>query len=116
MLTGMPCGTKAEIEKAAATLLDKGVKAVCCTLGAEGCYYADSKGEAFFEKLSPVELMSNATGAGDAFTAGLAHAYLKGEAAHDMVRFALACGKLAVKAETTINPDMSEKNVYKELK
>ena len=42
--------------------------------------------------------MANATGAGDAFTAGLATAFSRGAAPEDMVDYALTCGVLAVQS------------------
>jgi len=114
-LSDMKVSTKEDIEKAAKILIDKGIKKVVVTLGSEGAYYRDNDDLAFFMKLSPVEIMANATGAGDAFTAGLIHGYEKGMNAKDMVEFALGCGKLAVQSELTINPEMSEQMVYQEI-
>ena len=107
-LSGMPCGTDEEIRSAAASLLDKGLQAVAVSLGSSGCYYADRSGRSFFRRLKPVEDMANATGAGDAFMAGLACAFVRGAQPEDMVDYALACGLIAVRSEDTINPRMSD--------
>ena len=107
-LSGLPCDTEEDIRKAAASLLDKGLQAIAVSLGSSGCYYADRKGHSFFRNLHAVADMANATGAGDAFTAGLACAFVRGAEPEDMVDYALACGLLAVQSEDTINPQMSD--------
>ena len=107
-LSGLPCGTDEEIRAAAASLLDKGLHAIAVSLGSSGCYYADRGEKSFFRKLRPVADMANATGAGDAFMAGLACAFVRGAKPEDMVDYALACGLIAVQSEDTINPLMSD--------
>ena len=107
-LSGLPCGTDEEIKAAAASLLDKGLHAIAVSLGSSGCYYADRDGKSFFRKLRPVADMANATGAGDAFMAGLACAFVRGAKPEDMVDYALACGLIAVQSEDTINTQMSD--------
>ena len=107
-LSGLSCGTEEEIRTAAASLLDKGLQAIAVSLGSKGCYYADREGRTFFRRLRAVTDMANATGAGDAFTAGLATAFSRGAVPEDMVDYALACGVLAVQSEDTINKDISD--------
>ena len=114
-LSGLPCGTEEEIRKAAASLLEKGLAAIAVSLGSKGCYYADREGRSFFRRLRAVTEMANATGAGDAFTAGLATAFSRGAAPEDMVDYALACGVLAVQSEDTINPEISDEAVRQVL-
>ena len=114
-LSGLPCGTDEEIRTAAANLLDKGLHAIAVSLGSSGCYYADRDGKSFFRKLRPIADMANATGAGDAFMAGLACAFVRGAKPEDMVDYALACGLIAVQSEDTINPQMSDALVRKIL-
>jgi pseudouridine kinase len=103
-LSGLPCDTDEEIRAAAQSLLDKGLHAVAVSLGSRGCYYADAEGRSFFRRLRPVTDMANATGAGDAFMAGLTCAYVQGLQPEDMIDYALACGLIAVQSEDTINP------------
>ena len=107
-LSGLPCNTDEEIRAAAQSLLGKGLYSIAVSLGSKGCYYADRDGRSFFRRLKPVEDMANATGAGDAFMAGLACAFVRGAGPEDMVDYALACGLLAVQSEDTINPDISD--------
>ena len=51
--------------------------------------------------------MRNATGAGDAFMAALAWAYLEGTALAETARAAAAAAAIAIEGEETINPAMS---------
>ena len=115
LLSGISCGSEEDIVRAASKLIDAGCYSVAVSLGKDGCYYADASGESFFEKLSPVENMVNATGAGDAFMAGLITAYADGLAPRDMILRALAAGRIAVCSKETINPEMSIESVEKEL-
>ncbi len=64
------------IEKAAAALLKAGVRRVFVSLGAEGVYYADGS-QAGYESARPLPTLP-ATGAGDAFCAGVTLSLLAG--------------------------------------
>ena len=114
-LSGLPCNTDGEISAASKALLDKGLQSIAVSLGSRGCYYADRAGRSFFRMLKPIADMANATGAGDAFMAGLACAFVRGASPEDMVDYALACGLLAVQSEDTINPQLSDETVRKTL-
>ena len=103
------------MKRAAEKILDTGCRSVAVSLGSGGCYYADRSGESFTMKLPIVENMVNATGAGDAFMAGLVSACSDGLGPAEMVARGLACGRLAVQCSTTINPDLSIEKVKKEL-
>jgi len=73
--------------------LDKGVKAVCITLGGEGVYYSDGSTElsapAF--EIDPVDT----TAAGDAFNAGFAYGIAAKWDIKRTLRLGNACGALA---------------------
>ncbi len=107
-LSGLPCDTEEEVARAAQNLLDRGLYSIAVSLGSRGCYYADRSGRRFFRRLRPVAEMANATGAGDAFTAGLTTAWCRGAGPEDMLDYAMACGIAAVCSEDTINPRMSD--------
>ncbi len=107
ILAGMDTDTDEGIERAAAGLIGRGTKCVAVSLGERGCYYADAKGSRFYRTLRPVSEMRNATGAGDAFLAGLVYGFVHGYEPPHAVDCALAAGLLAVESDLTINPDMS---------
>ena len=114
-MSGISCAGSDGIKAAAERILDTGCMSVAVSLGSGGCYYADRRGDSFTMRLTPVENMVNATGAGDAFMAGLVSAYADGLDPVRMVARGLACGRLAVQCVTTINPELSIEKVTKEL-
>ena len=93
LLTGLPADTMEGAEAAGRALIDKGVQAVIITLGSQGAlvvlptqttHVAGVEVDAF-----------DATGAGDAFMAGLAVALAEGWALEEATRFANLAGALA---------------------
>jgi len=107
LLSGVDCSAKAAIERASEKILHAGCFSVAVSLGKEGCYYADQSGLRFFRSLPPDQHMVNATGAGDAFMAGLISGTMDGLGPEGMVLRGLACGKLAVGCAETINRNLS---------
>ena len=111
ILAGMETDTDEAMERAALSLIERGTKCVAVSLGERGCYYADAAGNRFYRALRPVNEMRNATGAGDAFLAGLVYAFVQGYEPQRAVDCALAAGLLAVESDLTINPDISAENL-----
>lgn len=111
ILAGMDIDGDADMERAADSLIERGTKRVAVSLGERGCYYADAEGSRFYRALRPVSEMKNATGAGDAFLAGLVYGFAQGYEPQRAVDCALAAGLLAVESDLTINPDMSAENL-----
>lgn len=108
ILSGLPTESEVEIERACEALLERGTQRVAVSRGEKGCYYADRAGNRLFRALRPVTQMVNATGAGDAFMAGLAHAMIAHMDLEEMLDYALASGITAIQSMTTINPSMSD--------
>jgi len=69
-----------------------------------------------FRALRPLEKMVNATGAGDAFMAGFTHGLVDDMPLEERLDYALASGATAIQSLTTINPDMSDALVRKNMK
>ncbi len=115
ILAGMDTDSDSSIEAAAGVLLSRGAKCVAVSLGERGCYYADARGNRFYRALRPVSEMRNATGAGDAFLAGLVYGLAHKMDARGAVDCALAAGLLAVESDDTINPEMSEENLLRAI-
>lgn len=111
ILADMDTDSDTAIKNAVDVLLERGTKCVAVSLGERGCYFADAKGNSFFRALRPVNEMRNATGAGDAFLAGLVYGFAHDYEALRAVDCALAAGLLAVESDDTINPDMSADNL-----
>lgn len=108
-LTGIKINNNGDVEKAIKYFLDSGVKRVFISLGKDGVYYGDRENTGY---LPPQKIkMINATGAGDAFIAGLVYSYLNDFKIYDSASFAMAASIIALSHENTINPNISIKKI-----
>jgi len=114
MLSGIKIETKDDLRKAAEYFLNQGVKRVFITMGEEGTYYNDGQNENLIP--TPTIKVLNATGAGDAFVAGLAYSYCNDFDIDYTTRFSMTASVLALSHENTINPNMSLENINKKMK
>ena len=114
-MTGCEIANDADMERAADALLERGTHCVVVSMGQRGCYWADRSGARFYAALRPVSRMVDATGAGDAFMAGLLYAYLHRFSPEHAARWALAAGIIAVTSAGTVSPGMSAELVNKIL-
>ena len=105
LLSGVQITDGESLRQAAQALLDQGVGRVFLSLGGDGVLAAQ-RGEVHAAPICKAE-MRNATGAGDAFLAGLVYGFVHGYEPPHAVDCALAAGLLAVESDLTINPDMS---------
>ena len=105
-LTGLPVHDQPTAEAAARRLVAMGAAGACITLGERGVCCAD-RASARFLAGTPVQMI-NATGAGDAFTAALVWATLRGMDLFEAARAGMAAAALAVESGDTVNPAMSE--------
>ena len=106
LLSGVTITDEASLREAVRVLLSTGLHRVFISLGGDGVYAADRTGTAVHMPALPAT-MRNATGAGDAFMAALAFAYLEGTGLEDTARLAQAAAAIAIEGEQTINPNMS---------
>lgn len=104
LLSGVAITDDASLERAARALLDTGLRRVFISLGGDGVYAADQH-SALRMPCFPAR-MTNATGAGDAFMAALAWAYLEGTDLAGTARAAQAAAAIAIEGADTINPAM----------
>ena len=114
-MTGCEITGDADMERAADVLLERGTHCIVVSMGQRGCYWADRSGAKFYAALRPVSQMVDATGAGDAFMAGLLYAYLHRFLPERAARWALAAGIIAVTSAGTVSPGMSAELVNKIL-
>ena len=112
-VTGENLNTEAGLLKAAHFFLDKGIKQVYFTLGAQGVFYANTKSRGKIT-LPPVQPV-NTSGAGDAFTAAIVYSYLKGYDIDRAARFGAAAAILTLLVEETVNPEISEEKIKKKM-
>ena len=92
--TGIRVADKESARQAAKVFRDKGATTVIITLGSEGAFYLsdNSSGLINGNKITVVDTV----GAGDAFNAGLAVAISKESTLEEAIKYAVACGSLAV--------------------
>lgn len=106
-----------DLIKSSNYFIGKGVKNVFITLGSEGVYFGNINTSEYLS--SPSVHVVNATGAGDAFMAGLVYSRLNEATLHDSAVFSMGASIVAISHENTINPTISIesiKNKIKELK
>ena len=95
ILTGMPVGTMAQIERAAAALLQRGPRHVILTLGARGAFVL-GPGIAEHVEAFQAGTVVDTTGAGDAFNGGFAVGLAEGMSVVEATRFGCAAAGLSV--------------------
>lgn len=88
ILTQMPVSTAEETEKAAAYLLEKGIKNIIVTLGSKGALYM-SENEQFYVKAPKVDAIDT-TGAGDGFIGAFVQQYTAHNNMKKAIEFAIA--------------------------
>ncbi|MGD8189777.1 carbohydrate kinase family protein [Brevibacillus ginsengisoli] len=100
VLSGMDIETKSDIEKAAAKLHDQGIAYVFITKGGEGvCAYHNQE----LVWLSALEAEGKeATGAGDAFTAGVMYALTKTDSLIELAAYGLVMAKSALVSKQSV--------------
>ncbi len=105
LISGISIENDKDVEKAASSLLEKGVKRVFITMGARGVYAAQTGEHHWIPNIEGK--MVNTTGCGDAFTAALVWAYLEEKDLKDSALAGLAAGSIAMESQETINSSMN---------
>ena len=105
LLSGVKIETKEDVAKAAQALIEKGVRRVFISMGADGVFSATANDQLLLPNLPST--MVNTTGCGDAFMAALVWAYLEGTDLKNTTLAGLAAGSIAMESSETINPNMS---------
>ncbi len=101
-------GIKGNVEAMARWFVESGVTRIFITMGARGVYCSD--GEQSFALPSQPVTVVNATGAGDAFMAGVVHAELNGAALSEACAFGIKAASLALESPMAVNPAISKLN------
>ncbi len=97
LLTGADTATEEGIEKAARTLLSRGVKTVVVKAGARGAYCAE--GSSFIRVPGFSVTTVDTVAAGDSFNAALAFALSRGDSLTRAIRYANAVGAISTTRE-----------------
>ncbi|MCT4604728.1 MAG: PfkB family carbohydrate kinase [Marinisporobacter sp.] len=111
ILSGIKIDTKEDLEKASNYFLNEGVKNIFISLGKEGVYCRDEN-TSFLLSTPPIKAI-NATGAGDAFMAGLVFSHLNNFSLEKSAKFSSLASIIALSHERTINPTLSIENIQK---
>lgn len=106
-LSGVPITDEDSLFRAADALLSAGLQRVFITLGQDGVLWAEGDRRARLPN-PPLTRRVNASGCGDAFTAALAWAALRGAGPEESARIALTAAAIAMESAETVNPAMSE--------
>jgi ribokinase len=93
LLTGMDASDIPSAERAATSLLERGVKNVIVTLGSKGALIVTNKQTTHVDAYK-VDVVDT-TAAGDAFIGGFAYSLLQNKSLEESVRYGCACGALA---------------------
>ncbi len=110
-LTGLKANTPLQLQKVADRLHSDGVRRVFVTRGDKGVFYSDGQSRGTDTPQRRKRPVRNAGGAGDAFLAGLAYAWLQQMDLADSIRFALATAELTLAHPGTNRPDLSAEKV-----
>jgi pseudouridine kinase len=115
-ISGVKIANDEDMKKAVKYLRQKGVKNVIVTLGERGVYISSEEVEKFIEPYQ-AEIV-DATGAGDALTAGLVYGIFNGYTLDVSAKLGLAAASLTISSPYTVNPFLNEnqlKNIVKEI-
>lgn len=93
-LTGMPVDSLEEIEKAAKSLLEQGIKCVIVTIGKRGAFYVS--GEGCSHHTPPEIRVVDTTAAGDTFNGAIAVGLSEGKSIGEVIDFANHAATLTV--------------------
>lgn len=113
-LSGIKIEKTTDLQRLAEYFIKHGVGRVFITLGKDGVCYQDQNG--FIHYQGPQLKVKNATGAGDAFTAGLVYSNLNNYTIDQTLKFSTAASILALSGHETVNPLMCIENIEKILK
>jgi pseudouridine kinase len=110
VLSGGPVGTLEEAAQAAHQLLASGVHLVVITLAEHGLYYATADGGGHVP--APRVDVVDATGAGDALTAGVVYGMVNGLPVDECIRLGMSAATLTLRSPDSVSSEMSLELVY----
>lgn len=113
LLSGVRITDMNSAREAAMRLLDTGLERVFITLGPDGVFAAERRNECRLPSLAP--RLKNATGAGDAFTAAIVWAWLRGLGLEESCLAGSAAAAIAAEAEETVNPALNEQALQQRI-
>ncbi len=109
-LSGVPITDEQSLLRAADALLAAGLRRVFITMGPDGALAAEGTTRLRLPN-PPVMRRVNTSGCGDAFTAALAWAALRGAGLEESARCAAAAAAVAMESAETVNPELSANEI-----
>ena len=106
-LTGAPAGNEQELSALADELHEQGLERLFVTRGNHGVFFSTGKTRRSLPPLRERTRVQNASGAGDAFLAGLTYAWLRQFSLEDAARFALAAAEVTLSDRATSSAAIS---------
>lgn len=107
-LTGLKIEKEVDYVHVANEIIRRGVHTVVITKGKQGVMYFTKNGET--TTITPSEVkVTDVTGAGDSFAAGMMYGVINGYSIHDACQFGLVASSITLQTEETVNPNLTEK-------
>ena len=97
-----------DLAKIAQLWMGTGLEQIVLTHGSQPSYYLDRTGQTFSIKPPQVDQVVEVTGAGDAFSAGMIYAWIKGYPADRALELAMANANLCIQSRQTVRKDLNE--------
>lgn len=104
-LSDITMNTAEDIYRIGDYFIEKGLKQVFITLGQQGVFYQNEETKGRIPTYS--DTIVNVTGAGDAFTAGVAYCMLSNQTIEYTAQFASMMSKMSLENMKTVNPLLS---------
>lgn len=114
LLAGLPVTTRDEAFVAARALRQRGAEIVVITMAHGGAVYASSDANGHVPAVETAVL--DATGAGDALTAGVLFGILNDFPLDDAIALGTSMASLTMQSSDTVCPDLTLEQVYQHLK
>lgn len=108
ILSGIAITDEDSLIKNCRYFLKQGVKNIFISLGKDGVFYSD--GKIFHHQKAFTTEVVNATGAGDAFMAGISYAFHQQMPLEEACRFGISCATLTLQSIDTISPNLTLEN------
>lgn len=113
VLCDAPVNNLAQAEDAALKMVACGVKIVVITMGAEGLFYATAEGRGHIPAVRCH--IVDATGAGDALTAGVVYGLINGLPIDECMRLGVSAATITLMSSETVSPEISLERIYESM-
>lgn len=115
-LSDMEIRNDEDVIAASKKLISLGTGRVITTMGRDGSMYVDREGRCLRHRISPLECISNATGAGDSYFAAFLYCLMNGYDLETTMEFASVVSRLKIMSPETVNRNLNIETVREILK